>query len=444
MMIRSRRVAVPTVIFLEIACVLGAVSIAVPLLPLVIPIWSSLLVLSGILVLLDVSTRPARGSVTVSRRLEPLYHVGREASYRLLVRNASPIPLDVEIRETLPPELDGDDLRESFRLEPGEEVWREIRFVGMKRGTHALLPLGVRIWRPLALLSYQETLALDDATVIAPGRPAGETEWLLSRVAALTEQGQRRTRKRGMDREFDSLRDYVVGDEVRRIDWKASARRFRPLVRQYQLERNSEVILALDCGRLMGSLIDGVSKLDLVMTPVLDVAAVALRGQERVGFLAFDSKPLAFLPPRNGLQQLGAIRTAMATLPEANDPTSYLRAVRYLEARHRKRSLIIFVTDFTDEISAREMHATLTALTRRHVMIFVAVNDPHLERVFSGSKYDLPSVFEKAVAGQLILERRRTLVELERVGVLTVDAHPMRLSGRLVSRYLEVKLRGLL
>lgn len=228
------------------------------------------------------------------------------------------------------------------------------------------------------------------------------------------------------------------------MDWKASARRLKPLVRLFEAERNAEVILALDCGRLMGGLVNGICKLDLAMTPVLDLAAVALRRRERLGFLAFDSEPRAFVPARPGLPQLREILTAMARLPAGVNPTSYLRAVRYLEARHRKRALIVFFTDFTDELSAQEMYRSLVALTRRHILIFVGVGDPHLEEIHERSGNDVRSVFEKAVAGDLLLERRRVMAQLARSGVFTLDGEPSQLSGPLISKYLEVRLRGAL
>ena len=115
------------------------------------------------------------------------------------------------------------------------------------------------------------------------------------------------------------------------------------------------------------------------------------------------------MPPRSGLQQLNTILSTLAGLPTGEEPTSFLRAVRYLESRHRKRCLVIFLTDFTDELSAREMYSTLSALTKRHVMIFVGVSDPHLEEIFDSPNKSTASLFEKAVAGQLMLERRRTL-----------------------------------
>jgi uncharacterized protein (DUF58 family) len=414
----------------------------VPLAPALGVLWGAFASVLALLLALDLFARPRRDALEVRRELRRAYHVGRRGSFDVVLRNRSPGALEVALKEVLPHALEGSGLDGQFILGPGEERRGEVTFVGLSRGEHPLLPLGVRFGRPLGLLAYQHARADGAAALVLPGRPPGETEWLLSHAAALEEVGQRRTRRRGAEQEFESLRDYVVGDEIRRIDWKASARRSRPLVRQYESERNAETILAIDCGRLMGSLIDGVPKLDLALTPVLDLAAVALRRGERVGLLGFDADARSFVPPRAGLAQLTPILEAAARLPRGTQPTSYLRAVHHLEAHHRKRCLLVVFSDFTDELSAADMYASLAALTRRHVVLFVAVGDPHLTAILDGPAEDERAHVQRAVAGQLLGERRRVLARMERLGIFTVDAEPARLTGPLLRTFLEVRLRG--
>jgi uncharacterized protein (DUF58 family) len=255
----------------------------------------------------------------------------------------------------------------------------------------------------------------------------------------LEEAGARPLRRRGQDSDFDSLRDYVVGDDLRFVDWKATARRFRPQVRQFRMERNAEVVLALDCGRLMGGLVGGIAKLDLAIVPVLDLAAVALQRGERVGLLAFDAEVLSFVPPRAGRRQLGVITSSLAGLQCGFRQTSYTRALTHLEARHRKRSLVVVFTDFTDELSARELVLVLGTLSRRHVLLFAAVGDKHLEEILAEEPRSAPAVYQKAAASELLLERRRVIGSLNRLGALAVDADPFHLSGPLIQRYLEAR-----
>jgi uncharacterized protein (DUF58 family) len=382
-------------------------------------------------------------AVGVTRRLPELAHVGRALRYGIALENRSTRALVVELREALPQGIEGSELRRRVTLGPGEEAELAVECMPLERGALRLPAPGVRVSFPRGWLEFPLAGVPEDELRVAPGRPPGELAWLLSRAALLSEAGAKRLRRMGGDWEFESLRDYVPGDELRRIDWKASARRSLPRVREYEQERNAETVLALDCGRLMGTLVDGVEKLDLAMTPLLDLAAVSLRRGERVGLLVFDSRPRAWLPPRPGLQQLQRMIAMLAKLPSQEEPTSYLRAIAHLEARQRKRALVVVLTDFTDEVSAEELHASLAALARRHLLIFAAVADAHLARIFDERELDSEAVlFQRAAAGELLLERRRTLAAIERLGVIAVDAEPRRLSGPLIRRYIELRVEG--
>ena len=440
----DRRVPVPTRRLLRAGVYLLGISLLVPLAPGLGIVLILGLLLVVILLGLELLGRPASHSVVVSREVPRLHHVGREGRYGICVRNDGATSLEVAVREVPPAGVEC-PIQERRRILARSEEWSfEVDFTPLERGDLKLLPLGLRVGYGSALLAWQGVVDLQDKLAVAPGRPAGETAWLLSRASLVEETGEQKGRRTQASWEFESLREYVIGDEVRRIDWKASARRCQPMVRQYQVEHNAEVILALDCGRLMGHLIHGIAKLDLAMTPVLDLAAVALRRGDRVGLLAFDSRPRVYLLPRAGLGQLEAMTRSLASLPRGRDPTSYLRAVAHLEARQRKRCLLLVFTDFTDQLSAREMYANLAALCRRHLMVLVGVSDPHLEEIFSSEDQDSASVFERSVAGQLLLERRQTLAQVERLGAFTLDAEPRRLTGPLIRKYLQARLGGLL
>jgi len=261
----------------------------------------------------------------------------------------------------------------------------------------------------------------------------------LARASRIGVEGQRPTRNLGAGWEFDSLREYRIGDELRMIDWKASARCHTPVVRQLELEQGLDVMLALDCGRLMRAEIDGIKKLDLAMTPLLDLAAVVLRQGDRAGLLCFDDRPRVYLPPRGGLDQLQRMTEALGDLPDHDSATSYLRAVAHLESRYRKPSFVLVFTDFTDELSAGELTMSLAALARRHRLLFVAVGSPQLELALTTPETSESAVFERGIAGELLVERRRALEGLERLGVATLDAEPHRLSGPLIRRWIELR-----
>jgi len=398
----------------------------------------------GLLVILGLAwfLKPDLDQVRISRELPAMPVLGRKDRYLLRIENRASRPLRLHVREVLPPSFDGASV-DRIRVLPAGETWTlEMAFVSLERGRVTLPPTGLVISRLHDILAWRVEGPAGDEITVQPGRPAGELKMLLSHFQSLMEVGDRQIPRSGSDWEFDCMREYVPGDDLRRIDWKASARRQRPMTRQFREERNSEILLALDCGRLMGTVVDGIRKLDLAMTPLLDLAAIALRRGEKVGLLAFDDKPRVHLAPRSGMAWLGRIRSALGGLPGGERPTSFLRAVNELEARHRKRALVVVFTDFTDEISASEVFRSLAALERRHELVFVGVADPGLDRIFVDPDRNENSLFQRAVAGSLLGERRRTLGEISRLGIHAIDAEPARLTAPLIGTYLQIKFSG--
>ncbi len=434
-----RQVSVPTPRALLLVTVLAAIGVVAAWSEVFALLWRVGLLAVPLLLLADWLLRPRVTALRVERALPALTHVGRTTTVDLVLANTTGASLRVDVRMPWPLGIDAAELRTELRVAAGGEARIPVACVPLRRGRVLLPPIGVGVFGPLGLLEHRSLRAREDSLRVAPGRPAGEVAALRARATSLQDAGMRRTPRRGSEWEFESLRDYVVGDEVRHLDWKASARRCRPVVRLFQEERNAELIVALDCGRLMNTTIDGVRKLDLAMTPLLDVAAVALRRGERVGLLAFDKRVRAYLPPGAGMPRLAAMTAALADLEDDDEPTSHLRAVSHLEERQRRRCLVVVFTDFTDELSARDMYASLAALARRHTLVFVGVGDPYLEAAQAAPATDARAAYQRAVAVRLALERQRTLQRLERLGVHALDAEPRRLSAPLLARYFAVR-----
>lgn len=438
----GRRWPLPTRRLVGLGAALLGLALLVPLAPALRGPWWGIAALCAALAVIDALARPPRDAVLVRREVAASDHVGREGQWRVVARSTSAARLRVLVRDVPPPGLESEGLRAESALEPGGERAFSVPMRALARGPQALLPVGLRVEGPLGLIAWQALVPAPAVVVVLPGRPAGETQWLLAKVAALEHLGPHPLALRGADQELDHLREWVAGDEPRRIAWSASARRRMPIVCEMRVERRADLVLAIDCGRLMGSLVDGVTKLDLALTPLLDLAAVALTRGERVGLLAFDVQARAFLPPRAGMGQLGALRDALGRLPSPQEPTSWPRAVAHLGARQRKRSLLVVFSDFTDEVSAAQVERHVAALARRHAAVFVAVGDPHLEEVLLAPDVGPRAAYQQAVAGQLLVERRRALARIERLGVPTVDGEPRRLTGPVLARYLERRRSG--
>jgi uncharacterized protein (DUF58 family) len=266
----------------------------------------------------------------------------------------------------------------------------------------------------------------------------------LARSDRLAVLGIRRVRHRGGSTEFESLRDYVSGDDVRRLDWKATARRARLIVRNQEAERNQTVLLLVDCGRLMNATEDGVAKLDHAVNAALLLAHVALARGDRVGLCTFSGKVHSFLVPRGNLAQNRLIGDALYDLRGDYSESDHARCLKFVAARHSKRSLLVVLTDFVDATTAAEMVAHLELAARRHVVLFAALKDPFLDRAASAVADTELAAFKKAAALDLLHDRREVLERIRHAGGFVVDAQPGEITPPIINRYLEVMFGGLL
>lgn len=215
------------------------------------------------------------------------------------------------------------------------------------------------------------------------------------------------------------------------------------MAREYRAERNHDVILALDTGRLMGEPIDGMARLDHAINALLLMAWCILKTGDRVGLFAFDERVRTSMRPAGGVSVLHHLQRRAATLEYGEGETNYTLGLLSLQAETRRRSLVVVVTEFADTITAELMVENVLRLNRRHLVVFVSLRDTELEAMAARSPVDSQGLHRAAVAGGLVRERRRVLAELARHGVRCLDTTPAELSTRLLNEYLDIKRREL-
>jgi len=253
--------------------------------------------------------------------------------------------------------------------------------------------------------------------------------------------GVRRSRRRGEGMEFESLREYVPGDDPRRVDWKATARRGRLVTRLHQHERNHTVLIAVDASRLMGGRSRGRTKLDHAVDAALALAYAALASGDRAGMAVFDARVRAELAPRSHRSGLGdfveLLRPVQPRLVEAD----YRALARALTTRQQRRALVVVLTDFV-EADPASLVGPLALLARRHRVLLVAIRD----RLFDGLDARSPAGadparhgFRRVVLDDLLREREQTLARLRRAGLHTLDLVPERITAGVLNRYLELR-----
>lgn len=431
------------------------VLVAVGVLPLLLSgLWAPLAGL-GVLwnaglvaaVVVDFLRSPApERALSVRRQLADALSVAAENEVVVRVRNETGTTLRATVRDEPPPEFEIAAGSRQADVTLGAWAVQTLRYqvTPPARGNFPFGDIYVRVRGPLGLIVRQGRLPAAISVSVFPNlRAVGDYELMLRR-AHLVRTGARRTRVAGGGRSFASLRDYTPDDEFRVIDWKATARRGKVTSRTFEAERSQDVLLLLDQGRLMRQEIAHTQKMDHVVSAALMLAHVAAEADDRVGLFTFADEVRAWLPPRRGRAQAGDILQALYAARAEPVESDYRRAFRFLAARWRKRSLAVLFTDLADPESSAMLLAEIAQLGSAHLVVCVVVRDPLVSERARQLPEAASQVYEKAVAEEVLDDRRRALGILGRRGVLIVDAEPQELSGELVARYLTVKSRALL
>jgi uncharacterized protein (DUF58 family) len=251
-------------------------------------------------------------------------------------------------------------------------------------------------------------------------------------------------RVRGGDTEFERLRPYTRGDEIRHVDWRASARKDDLVVRQFQAESNQNVVFAIDIGRAMRGEARGLTSIDHALAAALLTADVALRGGDRAGLLTFDDKPRSFLRPSGGRSGGRKLTRAAYALDAGLAATDYRPAMVFLKTQVKARSLFILFTNLLDPRAARDLASAVRSLMPRHLPLCVLMRDTEVEDLALAPVKGEDDLLVRAAAGETIAWREGVVRTLKNAGALVLDARPDEITPLLVKRYLEVKARRLL
>jgi uncharacterized protein (DUF58 family) len=293
-------------------------------------------------------------------------------------------------------------------------VWRE---------THRGRPETVKVYPNLRRAREAELKALGARSLVA---------------------AQRRAAWRGEGRDFESLREYVPGDELRHVSWSATARRGRLTTRQYQIERDQTVLIALDAGRLMTARIERETKFDTAIHAALALMSAARRAGDHAGLLVFGRRVNAYVPPGREREQLDLVLEALHSIePELIEP-SYTRAFEFIAANCKRRALVVLLTDLVDEQGSRELLTSLRILRPRHLPLVTTIADRDLRASVRDAPADVTALFTQSVAEEIMLQREAALRLVEAQGGLALDVTTGSLVPSLLETYIRVKERGLL
>jgi uncharacterized protein (DUF58 family) len=433
---------VPTRRFVGLAFVATLVATVAGFMPGIDPAWVALDGL--VLLMVAVDALLARGSrVEIERKAAQIFSVGRANPVMLTLHNTSGRMLRGTVMDDPLADAVTEGLPGRFEIPPHSSVALRYEITPTRRGKRELGAVTVRYELPLGVLTRQERVRLTQAVDVYPDVHAARALEMLRR------QGREDARLgslrvRGGDTEFERLRPYQVGDEIRHVDWRASARREDLVVRQYQAESNQNVVFAIDTGRGMRGESRGITSIDHALGAALLTADVALRGGDRAGLFTFDDKPRSFLRPTGGRSGGRKLTRAAHALDAGLTATDYRTAMVFLKTQMKARSLFVVFTNLLEPRSARDLAAAVKSLMPRHLPLCVLMRDEEVEALATAPITTETDALVRAAAGESLAWRDSIVRSLKNSGALVLDARPDEVTPLLVKRYLEVKARRLL
>ncbi len=254
----------------------------------------------------------------------------------------------------------------------------------------------------------------------------------------------RQARRLGIGTEFAELREYNRGDDIRLIDWKATARRSRPFVRVLEPDREQTLIILLDRGRLMTAQVQGLKRFDWGLNATLSLALAGLHRGDRVGVGVFDRQVVTWIPPERGNHQLPKLLEQLTPIQPVLLEPDYVGAVSKLVNQQTRRALVVLITDIIDRTASAELLAAMARLTPRYLPFCITLRDPQVDKIAHTATQKLDEAYSRAVALDLLSQRQVAFAQLKQQGVLVLDAPANQMSEQLVNRYLQLKARNLL
>ena len=392
----------------------------------------------------DLALLPGRSGYVARRTMPEPFSLGEPEDVGVHVENRRAPGLLAKVADHAPAGLRPEPREVDGRFDQHGRLDVTYRTFSPRRGAYRFGPVDLQVWRADGWWRRQVRLALPQEVAVFPNVVAIKRVQLSLRRGLRAMAGMRRARPPGASTAFAGLRDYVRGDDVRRVSWTATARRDRPVVIEVEAERGQQVVIALDCGRLMTAPAGELDKLDHAVNAALMLAWVAQAHGDRVGLMTFDDRVNTFIKPERGATQIRRINEVLYSVrPEYVEP-DFGHAMTHLAVRVGRRSLVVLLTDVQDPQASRELVAHSLRLAARHLVLVVAMSDPAVLRAREAPIDTSGRAYEWAAAEEFVASRRESFEMLHRGGVLGLDVVAGRLSPTLVERYLELKERALL
>ncbi|MBI3790865.1 MAG: DUF58 domain-containing protein, partial [Gemmatimonadetes bacterium] len=381
--------------------------------------------------LVDWLLLPPAAALTITRQVPATLGAGDDETGAYRVQSGTTRALTVTLADRLPEVIEGGVGRTTFSLAALGHAEVPFQVLGLKRGRFALGPVGAKVTTSLALMGARVVVEPGDHVDVLPSvRGVKRFRWLAMqhRLDAI---GVRALKRRGEGQSFAGLRDYALGDDPRHMDWKATGRHGKPIVREFTIERSQSVLTVIDAGRGMTQVAGKLTRFEHALTSALILTDVAATAGDRVGTLVFDDAVRRFIPADRARGALMAVRDAFTPLQPSLAEPDYAQAFRFLAAHQRKRALVVLFTDVLDVRSSRALLAHVARSTSRHLALVVALRNDAMFAAADGQAFTYDAtegapdprtpLYTRAAAEELVQARAEALERMRRAGAVVLD-----------------------
>ena len=404
---------------------------------------TALAVLSGLAVLDGVLLYGQKGDVSARRAVPDRLSNGDENPIRIHLRNTYPFAVQCGVADEQPVQLQNRNTETRLTIPSGRR--RTLRYTvrPTRRGQYTFGAVNVFVTSPLGLVERHVRREADTSGPVSPSFLQMRAYELMAASNRLEEMGVTPVRQLGHTMEFDHIREYVVGDDRRSINWKATARRGDLMVNEYRDERAQPVYCVLNAGRVMEMPFDGMTLLDHSINASLALARIAIMKQDRAGLVAFSDQIGPVLPAQQSDGHIRAFQEQLYQLDTNFREADYARLATYVRTHLQRRGLLVLFTNFMTRSSLERQLPYLRALKRQHTVVVVFFENPKLSAQARAKAETVEDIYVKTMAERFVREKEAVVRTLRQNGCYAVHTPPQHLSTRTLNQYLELKARGI-
>lgn len=397
------------------------------------------LVLTDILLLFRI-----RRGLSGSRQAPERLSNGDDNEIRIHFENYYPFAAKLNVIDEIPHQFQRRDVNFALTLAPGEKKTLQYFLRPVKRGEYSFGAVNVYVQSPLGLFSRRYRFSADALVPVYPSYIQMRKYELLAISNRLSETGIKKIRRIGHNMEFELIKEYVAGDDIRTVNWKATARRSHLMVNHYQDEKSQQVYSLIDKGRVMQMPFNGLSLLDYAINASLVISNIAIRKSDKAGLLTFQDKIGTYLQANRQSRQMWQIMEVLYNQKTAYRETDFSNLYTFVRRKINQRSLLLLYTNFESLYALQRQLPFLKRMASRHLLVVIFFENTEMKTLLEKPAQDLRQIYHKAIAEKFSFDKKLIVKELAKHGIQAILTAPEHLTVNTINKYLELKARGMI